>query len=885
MQRKHKDLSLKPKLPPMTKKISYFMYFFLCFNVISKAQLYEDFSDGNFDVNPEWIGDTSSFFINNSFQLQSKNLVANSSFSIITENKLSNSVEWQYWMRMDFNPSSANFIDTYLMSSDSALNSNSNTGYFVRAGNTDDEISLYRRDKNGVAVKIIDGENGILNHSNNILKIKVTRDSGNHWNLYRDLTGTGNSFIKEGSINDTTYNSSSWFGFLIKQSSPGFFQKHFIDNIEIKRFVPDISPPEIISVTAISSSKVDVLFNEALDKSSNIFSNYSANNGLGMPDSVILDVQNPLLVHLTFANKFTNGYTYTLTLNEIKDEAGNAIKNVSSAFSFHIPQQYDIVIDEIFADPSPKVGLPGYEWIELKNTSAFPINLKGWRVSDLTGSSGEMPTFILQPDSFVIVSGASAVRDLSFFGKTISVSNFPSLDNDNDLISITDVYGTTIHAVQYSSDWYQNELKKDGGWSLEMIDTKNPCAGFSNWKASKDNTGGTPGRKNSIDAINKDESGPKLLNAFASDPTTIILVFNEPLDIGKATSLNNYAFDNGLSAINAKAIAPLFDKIIITIDKSISEGIIYKLKATNISDCSGNAIGLNNEARFGLSQEADSFDIVINEILFNPLPSGVDYVELYNRSNKIINLSKISIANRNSSNQVSSISKVSTQDYLFFPRDFIAITTDPQIVKSQYITKNPDAVLKIKSLPSYPNDKGSAIILNAQGNILDEVDYSDKWHFSLLHNMKGVSLERINYDEPSVRNNFHSAATSVGYGTPGYKNSQDQQLEKLPGEITVSPEIFSPDNDGNDDFATISYSFPSPGYVANITIFDASGRAVRYLEKNALSGIKGYFRWDGLDDKSRKLPQGIYIIYTEIFNKDGIKKQFKNTIVLARRNN
>ena len=885
MQRTHKDLSLKSKLPLMIKKISYFLYFFLCLNVISKAQLHEDFSDGNFELNPAWYGDTASFFINNSFQLQSKSSLANSSFSLITENKLSHSVQWEYWMQMGFNPSSANFIDTYLMASDSVLNSNSNTGYFVRAGNTDDEICLYRRDANGIIVKIIDGENGLLNHTNNVFKIKVTRDSGDHWNLYRDLTGTGNSFIKEGSINDTTYNSSSWFGFIIKQSTQSFFQKHFIDNIEIKNFIPDISPPEIISVTATSSSKVDVLFNETIDKSSNIFSNYSANNGLGMPDSVILDIQNPLLVHLTFADKFTNGYIYTLIVNGIKDEAGNAIKNASSTFSFHIPQRYDIVIDEIFADPSPMVGLPGYEWIELKNTSAYPINLKGWHLNDPTKTSGQMPDFIIQPDSFVIVSSATALAGLSVFGKTISVTSFPSLDNDNDLIYITDAFGKTIHAVKYSSDWYQNELKKHGGWSLEMIDTKNPCSGSSNWKASKDNSGGTPGRKNSIDGINKDEKSPNILNAFADNPTTITLVFSEPIDSLKAASINNYTFDNGLSAINVKAIAPLFDKINITLDKSISEGIIYKLKATNISDCSGNEIGLNNEARFGLSQDADSFDIVINEILFNPLPLGVDYVELYNRSDKIIDLSKLFITNRNSSNQLSSIYQLATQEFLLFPKDFMALTTDPEIVKSQYITKNPNAFLKIKSLPSFPNDKGNVIILNAQGNMVDEVGYSDKWHFSLLHNTKGVSLERINYDGPSLQNNFHSAATSAGYGTPGYKNSQYQLVEKIRGDITVTPEIFSPDNDGYDDFATISYSFPSAGYVANITIFDASGRVVRYLEKNALSGIKGYYRWDGLDDKKRKLPQGIYIIYTEIFNKDGIKKQFKNTIVLARKNN
>lgn len=219
------------------------------------------------------------------------------------------------------------------------------------------------------------------------------------------------------------------------------------------------------------------------------------------------------------------------------------------------------------------------------------------------------------------------------------------------------------------------------------------------------------------------------------------------------------------------------------------------------------------------------------------MPLGVDYVELYNRSQKIVDVSKVFIANRNSSNVISSIQQLSANGYLLFPGDYLVITTDPDVVKNQYNTTDLDAFLKIKMMPSFPNDKGNVIILNEQGNILDEVNYSDKWHFALLNNTKGVALERIDYDAPSVQNNFHSAATSVGYDTPGYKNSQNKMIDEVSGEITISPEIFSPDNDGHDDFATINYSFPSPGYVANITIFDASGRPVRYLKKNSLKGI------------------------------------------------
>jgi hypothetical protein len=869
----------------MYKKFFYCCGILLLINNFSQAQLYETFSDSNFSRDPIWVGDTTSFIVNNLNELESNNTTENSRFYLSTKNQIASSAQWEFSVKINFNSSSSNYIDAYLTSLTSDFTAVSNIGYFVRLGNTDDEISLYRKDSDGTITKIIDGENGVLNHSTNVMKIKVVCTQSHQWILYRDMSGTENSFVKEGVASDSNYLNSNYFGFLIKQSTSSFFQKHFFDDIEIKKYVADVTAPEIVSVTAISSASIDILFNEPIDPLSDIFSNYSANNGLGMPSTVIIDSKNPALVHLTFTNSFTNGYAYTLIIKALKDLAGNEMISSTSTFSFHVPEQYDVVIDELMADPSPEVGLPDFEWIELKNISSFPIDLKGWRLSDLNSSSGPFPEYILQPDSFIIVSASAGLSALAAYSKTISVTNFPSLDNGNDLISVADASGKIIHAIQYSDDWYQNELKKDGGWSLEMIDTKNPCNGFSNWIASKDKSGGTPGRKNSTDGINKDERAPKLVSAFENDSKTITVVYNEPLDSLKAASVEAYTFNNGLRPINAIATAPLFEKVNITLNMPIEKGIIYNISANNISDCSGNIIGEKNFAKFGWAESADTFDVVINEILFHPLSAGVDYVEIYNRSKKIIDLKQLFIANRNTSNVISSIKRLSEESLLLFPEEFMAVTIDPDVVKSQYISLNPDAFLKIKSLPSFSNDEGKVILLNEQGNILDEVDYSDKWHFPLLHNTEGVSLERIDYNAPSVQSNFHSAATSVGYGTPGYKNSQYKTNEEVPGEITISPEIFSPDNDGNEDFATINYSFPSPGYVANITVFDASGRPVRFLQKNSLSGIKGFYRWDGLDDRNKKLPQGIYIIYTEIFNKEGKKKQFKNSIVLARRNN
>jgi hypothetical protein len=853
-------------------------------SVISNAQLTENFNDGDFTNSPVWSGNTSDFIVNSSLQLQSNNTVVNSNYFLSTPNTMATTVQWEIYVQFTFNPSSANYIDIWLTSSASDLTLNTNTGYFVRIGNVDDEISLYRKDAGGITTKIIDGADGVLNNSNNVVKIKVTRDGSNQWIISRDIGGTGNSYISEGSVIDATYTSSSFFGFYIKQSAAGFFQKHFFDDIEIKNYVPDITPPAVQSATAISPTALDVLYSEPVEMtSSQLVANYSVNNNLGIPVNATPDATNSSLVHLTFATNFTNAVTYTLTVNGVKDLAGNGIGNGNANFSFYLPQQYDVVIDEIMADPTPQAGLPNNEWIELRNTSAFDINLQGWRLADLTGQTGPMPNFILRPDSFVIVCTGSAVPVLAPFGKVISVANFPSLDNDGDLISLFSMTGITIHAVQYTSAWYQNELKKDGGWTLEITDTKSPCNGISNWKASVDANGGTPGKKNSVDGINNDETAPKLLRAFAINNTTIALLYDEPLDSLKAGTVNNYSIDNGISAVSAGGVSPLFDKVNIVLNAPIVVGTVYTITAANVTDCKGNAIGSKNSAKFGISQEADSFDVVINEILFNPKPGSEDFVELYNRSQKIIDLSHIYIANRNTSNVISSIQQTTTEGILLFPKDFIVLTSDPVAIKYQYMTTNPDAFITVGSMPSFSDNTGDVIILNNQGAIVDEVKYSDKWHFPLISNTEGVSLERIDYNAASEQGNFHSAATSAGYGTPGYKNSQYSLNEEVRGTITVTPDIFSPDNDGTDDFATINYSFPSPGFVANITVFDATGRAVRYLQRNSLSGIKGYYRWDGLDDKNRRLPQGIYIIYTEIFNTGGKKKQFRNTIVLARR--
>lgn len=548
--------------------------------------------------------------------------------------------------------------------------------------------------------------------------------------------------------------------------------------------------------------------------------------------------------------------------------------------------QYDVVIDEIMADPTPQVGLPNNEWLELKNTTASPINLQNWRIGDLTGQSGPMPNFTLQPDSFVIVCTGSAFVAMSAYGATISVTSFPSLDNGGDQIFLKAANGRTIHAVAYSDSWYKNEVKKDGGWTLEMIDTKNPCAGISNWKASINVSGGTPGKKNSIDAINNDATAPQLKRAYTTDNVTIILVYDEPVDSLSGATLSNYSMDGGTTLTSAATLPTLFNLVQLKTNVPMVANTIYNVTASNVKDCKGNTIGSVNKVRVGLPVDAAPGEWIINEILFNPKANAYDYVEFYNNSNKIFDASKLYIANRNSSGVISSIKALSVSPCYVFPGDHIVETEDADNLSLNYLVKNPDNVLVVSSPPSFSDDEGTVVALNFQGNVVDEVKYKDDWHFKLIDNNEGVSLERIDPNGPSQdESNWHSAASTAGYGTPTYKNSQYKLLNAINATIEVIPKVFSPDNDGRDDIATIQYALTEPGYIANITIYDAAGRSVRNLVRNGTLGLTGYWNWDGLDDIGLKLPVGTYIIFTEIFNLQGKKEKFKNVVVLARKLN
>jgi hypothetical protein len=104
------------------------------------AQLFDDFHDQSLFQGLLWGGDIGAFATNSNRQLQLSATSAGSA-SLFFENQLNNSANWecQFWLRLNFSPSSLNFSRFYLQADQSDLLTAANALYleFGEAGSQD----------------------------------------------------------------------------------------------------------------------------------------------------------------------------------------------------------------------------------------------------------------------------------------------------------------------------------------------------------------------------------------------------------------------------------------------------------------------------------------------------------------------------------------------------------------------------------------------------------------------------------------------------------------------------------------------------------------------------------------------------------------------------
>jgi len=638
-------------------------------------------------------------------------------------------------------------------------------------------------------------------------------------------------------------------------------------------------------LTVVSANQVDVLFTKVVEKNSaETEANYLLDNSLGNPSMASLDTENKQLVHLEFLNSFPSKQVVNLSINNVNDLNGNAVTPANLSFTYYHVEVFDVVINEILADPEPAVGLPAHEFVELYNTTDYEINLQNWIFKE-SDNREVFPAVVIPAHGYLILCNSDAQEGYEAYGQVAAILNRSTLSKGGEQLQLISNEGDIISRVHFSDDWFSSSYKTDGGWSLEQIDPTNPCGGAENWTESNDVKGGTPGAQNQAFANNPDELLPALSQISITDKFSIVLHFNKLLNLQTLSNTSAYVASNGLGTpILAQPLqSENYDKVELVFGTRFDDAQIYTLTiGSHLRDCADQQLD-KNTADFAFPQEIAYNDVVINELLFNPYSGGSDFVELYNRSQKVISLDSLLLGNRNEAHEIDNLIPLSNEGFLLFPETYLLVTEDMQAVENQYYIKNNSAFFEVKELPSYPDERGSVVLSNQYKKIIDDLDYSEDMQFQLLNDFSGVSLERIDPEQASnKKSNWHSAAGTAGFATPTYKNSQYMQANQAQNdEINIEPKIFSPDNDGYNDQVNIHYKLAENGWVANIHIYDAKGRLMKRIAQNELLETEGTFAWNGLIDSQQKAPIGMYIIYIELFDLNGNVKKYKKSCVLA----
>jgi hypothetical protein len=786
-------------------------------------------------------------------------------------------------VRHGYAPSSSNKWGYFLFADKPATEMKSGgtvNGYVlgVDYSGSDDLLKLWKISAGSLSVVIQTS----LNWQERVGTVKapgllVKREPGGYWAVMAD-TGSG-VYDTLGTGQDNSFRAAYFTG-LSFQYSGTKDRLLWLDDLQINgKFIVDTVPPVLTAISMVTHSQLLLEFSEPIRDSTGFF---GINDPVLLPDSCVISGNT---CRLFYGEDFPSDREIWLRFEGVEDMKGNAMLRDSAVFSYHLVKTGDILINELMADPSPEVGLPDAEYIELYNPSAWPVNLDGWQLSS-GNSKWKMPAALMDPYAFLLITSPGAV---SLFDVSCPVLGLipgsGSLSNGGATVILRDQNGKIISAVSYDDSWYGGTSKQDGGWSLERIDPSCICLEEANWRASESVSGGTPGNPNSILGMLEDTIPPVPVRLAPITDTSLLLVYNEPPDSASACTPGRYSVSGGIGVpVQVWQSGPMGREFILELPVSLQKGLLYELLVQpGVYDCQGNASLQEYSLPLAFAEEADSLDLLFSEILYDVSAEGAEFLEIYNNSARVIDLQGMEVASlRAGSEEIQNSASISAEPRLIFPGDYLALSAWPQRLSSFYEIKNPAALLQVPGMPLLSNEGGCVVLLTQGGRVIDKACWNDEMHHALLVNTQGVSLERTGFEGSSRQTyNWHSAASLAGWATPGYENSQETETGIEDVRVRIVPEMITPDNDGKDDYVSILFHMGEPGWTAHVQVYDMAGRLVRQLANNQLTGTEGLVNWDGQDDRGIPCYNGIYIIRVSMFNMKGDLYESRKVCVIS----
>ncbi len=713
-----------------------------------RSQFFEDFSDGDFLNNPTWTGDTGQFRIDSNLTLQSQgNPKSQTIFLSVSSSRIKNQI-WEFFVRCDFSPSSGNHARIYLAASDTGDNPE---GYFVRLGGisgSDDAVDLYRS-HHGDHEKLIEGLPGFFGKPSNLALIRVKRDYHGRWELEVDTTATGQNFIFQGYTFDTTMVSSQYFSCNFKHTSTRR-DLFFFDDLLIRN-----GDMDLVSAKSRGEKEIEVCFSSGLDPNKNLpVENFSIGNPARIPDSVVLIPGKSNSLRLTFSNALEQGPAW-VRVNQIQDEEGNLLESDSVEIIVNRgkPRPEEIIINEIFYDPVPQVGLPEYEFLELHNPTEAFLSLEGLRIR-INGRSSSLPSEIIWPGEHIILCSPEAAEEYKYLGRSLGLEDFPPLVNSGASISLIGRDSSILDRTFYSSVLFSDAEKRNGGYSLELKDPGRPCGGLLNWDGSNSSTGGTPGKINSIYNTEPD-SGSNYITKINPISTGFIQVdFAKGLE-KSSLDRHKYKISNETLVHTLSWLDTLrLNSVLLELRPALIPGSTYFLSADSLKDCDENIFSIPVQ-RFGIGKRPGLGDIVLTEYLPIESENGFsdEYLELFNAGDSIINLAGVKISDLTGD--------VSLPERNLFPGDYLLLSASnphPNLLNWLDI-----------GIPSI-NNSGDMILLKDQDKrILQRINFNPELFNEVK--LEGRSIELIHPNAFCEKKKNWKVSTYGAGGTPGKQNS------------------------------------------------------------------------------------------------------------------
>ncbi|MDR0811957.1 MAG: Ig-like domain-containing protein, partial [Paludibacter sp.] len=551
-------------------------------------------------------------------------------------------------------------------------------------------------------------------------------------------------------------------------------------------------------------------------------------------------------------NPAWTGTTENFTVNTALQLQSNAVA-VSTSYLSTPSEAIDDAVWEFWVQINQNPSSSNYSavYVVADNENLTVCNGYFLKIGGETGTADKITLYLQQGTKTTsLIAGRDTILTNSILELKIKLTRdsegnftlYTRKPNENEFILEGVAQNTAITQSRYFGVWYKNTATAGKNFLFDDIVV----------------TG-----EKSVDI-----TAPILTNFEMRLPNQIFMQFSEEMNFSNAV----FDVDNGIETPQNLSISSDKTSVVLIFDSDFERGTLYTIYFTGLTDVAGNALE-ESERKFGIVEMPEVGDVTWNEAMFDAPTGGLEYLEIANLTDKLLDASKLCFATRSATTgKLGAARRIPAGTYLF-PHDYLAFCSNADSLRNYYYNLPAESRIVTTVWTSLNNESATLALFTAENRdtiVLEEFTYNAKWHHALIKNKKGVALEKINPDLPAnSAESWHSAASEVSYGTPGYRNSQYREITKnaeTENFVWTEPPAFSPDNDGFEDVCFVHYNMAESGFVANITIFTATGIKIKQLAANYLLQPEGFITWDGATDNGKLANAGIYVILFEAIN-------------------